>query len=255
MLPRADGLLVALKRQVDRVIAHESALQDILRRLETKVNQPEFQALDIKPAALRAFYLTLFHSRDLNLAMAIDTAVATQPPPPIALDLALARVFNTAQRLREQPDVKGVLSLSFALDLERQFDLDADLQGAIAQLREQLPSPEQGREGLIRWCETDLPQWSADFRDCLQCHRHLVTHWTLTSAEQQLLQDYYQATVFLVNCLSNSQASPALCHQLESDLLRSSDAILSRPQSDPSGQAGQADQTNQSDQTGMSVAS
>ncbi|MEM1425040.1 MAG: hypothetical protein AAGF75_00590, partial [Cyanobacteria bacterium P01_H01_bin.130] len=74
----------------------------------------------------------------------------------------------------------------------------------------------------------------------------------------QLLQDYYQANMFLVNCLGNSQTSPALSYQLESELLLSSDAILSRPRSGLSGQADptdQADQSGQTDQTDMSVAS
>ncbi|MEM9245505.1 MAG: hypothetical protein AAGA67_07165, partial [Cyanobacteria bacterium P01_F01_bin.153] len=160
-----------------------------------------------------------FQNRDLNLAMAIDPQVAN-PPEPLALDLALARVHSTARQLLIQPDIKGILSLSFSLDLEHHFTLPEALKGAIAQLKMQIPSPEQGRDVLLQWCETDLPQWCTALQHCLHEHRLLEADWHLTSPEIQQLQDYYQANTFLVSCLSNGQVSPPVKITLESELLQ-----------------------------------
>ena len=231
MLPRPDGLLLALKAQADREIANSGDLQRVLQHLEAKVQSPDIQGLTIKPAALRAFYLTLFQNRDLNLAMAIDADVANHPPDPVALDLALARVLSTAQQLLGQPNLKGVLSLNFTLDLDRQFTLSPELKGAIADLKTQLPSPEQGREGLMNWCETQLEPWCQALQRCLETHRLLIPDWQLTPQNVQLLQDYYQANEFLMDCLGNGQVSPEVKAHIEGTLLQP--VALQTPSSPP----------------------
>ena len=219
MLPRADRLLVALKLRADRAIVGNARLQGVLQHIAEKVDSPELKVLTIKPAALRAFYLTLFQNRDLNLAMAIDAEVATHPPAPIALDLALARVLSTAQQLLTHPDLKGVLSLNFALDLDRQFTLSPPFQRAITQLKAQLPAPDQGREALLTWCETDLAQWCEQFKGCLREHRLLVSDWQLAPQDIQILQDYYHANEFVMGCLASGQVSEGIKTALETELL------------------------------------
>ena len=219
MLPRPDSLLIALKQEIDRAVTNTPKIQSILQQLDQKVSTAELQALPLKPAALRAFYLTLFQNRDLNLAMAIDPQVAHLPEP-VALDLALARVHSTARQLLIQPEIKGMLSLSLSLDLEHHFNLPAGLKSAIAQLKRQLPSPEQGRDVLLKWCETDLSRWCNELQECLSQHRLLVVDWQLNPEEIQQLQDYYQVNVFWVSCLGNGQVSKTVKTTLESELLQ-----------------------------------
>ncbi len=230
MLPRPDSLLIALKQEIDSAVADTAKIPTVLQHVDHKVATADLRDLSIKPAALKAFYLTLFQNRDLNLAMAIDPQVAN-PPEPLALDLALARVHSTARQLLIQPDIKGMLSLSFSLDLEHHFTLSDALKGAIAQLKEQLPSPEQGRDVLLKWCETDLSHWCEAFQECLREHRQLEADWHLAAEEIQQLQDYYQANAFLVSCLGNGQVSPPVKATLESELLQGTISKLSEPSS------------------------
>ncbi|MEM9770269.1 MAG: NACHT domain-containing protein [Cyanobacteria bacterium P01_D01_bin.73] len=241
MLPRSDSLLIALKSEVDRAVMMSSRVQDILRNLADKVSAPELEELPIKPAALRAFYLTLFQNRDLNLAIAVDPQIASFLPDPVALDLALARVYSAARQLLAQPNLKGMLSLNFALDLDGQFTLAADFQQAIAQLKHQLPSPELGRDALLEWCKTDLSHWCRELQDCLQEHRLLIADWQLAPQEVQMLEDYYQANEFLTGCLANGQVSQEVQATIESELL----LPLSPPKGSPKRQ----------DPAGISIAS
>lgn len=124
MLPNADLLLEAMKNRVDFLLAEEPFLQQLLDRLDKKVKSLRVPYRD---CAVRAFYFGLCYFRDLNLASALDPQLSQNLSLELALDMALTRALTISLSLIETPELEPILNLSFALDLERSFQLESNL--------------------------------------------------------------------------------------------------------------------------------
>ncbi|MDY6936695.1 MAG: NACHT domain-containing NTPase [Cyanobacteriota bacterium] len=231
MLPQADFLLLEMKRNVDAIVEKYDRLQMWLVSLARKANT--LQSLEkshYKPAAVRGFYFTLFGDRDLNLATSIDVELSRDLCPDLSLDLTLARAFNTSISLVENPNIQEILALIFALDLERTFPLADAMKDAIAQLKSQLPDLETGKEALRVWWQTQGSSWVAQFRAVIVEYRQIGRDWQWSATERRILQQYYDANQFLVDCLnSDAHTSASAREEIESTLLLPPESISTQP--------------------------
>ena len=156
MLPNQTYLVQQLTNQVAAVINQDSQLEEFFQFIERKV-----QAVSVpyKPEAVRAFYFSLFHNRDLNLAIALDSKLAHNLANDLALDLALARALHLALTLVKNPNLKQFLDFSFALEFDSNLVIASDLQQALSHLKQKLPTPAQGKECLLNWWSTNGDDW------------------------------------------------------------------------------------------------
>ncbi|GAB4225113.1 MAG: hypothetical protein Kow0049_02360 [Stanieria sp.] len=211
MLPHADFLLQQMKEQVDLILAAEPELQKFLHFLHEKANS---LTVSYQPAAVRAFYFSLFQNRDLNLAVSIDPKLASDLSGDLALDLALARASAIATTLLDNPDLKKIFNLSFALDFERTFALTEAMKQSLSELKEQLPDPAQGKAQLISWWQTNGRDWVKDFHNLINQHRYQGYDWQFTHSQQKLLHQYYQANQFLNECFQSDCKVTSLIQEL-----------------------------------------
>ena len=217
LLRNAEPLLLAMKAQIDAMMATDSQLQAFLSSLNQKC-----QSLQVayKPAAVRAFYLTLFFTRDLGLASALDPQIAYDLAIDLTLDLELTRIFSVVQSLADNPNLKQILALSFALDIDRTLKDFPQLHLCFQQLKKQLPSPSENKDHLIQWWRSNGKTWSELFRDMLVEYRQIGYDWQLNPQQIKLIQDYYQANNLLVDCLrSNCVYSWQVGANIENTLL------------------------------------
>ncbi|WP_036478888.1 NACHT domain-containing NTPase [Myxosarcina sp. GI1] len=200
MLPNADYLVRQLKQQVDLILAAVPQLQEFLQFIDRKA-----KALSVpyKPAAVRAFYFSLFHNRDLNLAIALDSQLAGELANDLALDLALERAFAIALSLAENPDIKQILNFSFALEFESSCSLSADMKQALDSLKQQLPDPAEGKNYLLTWWSNNGCDWLQHFRSVINEYRYWGIDWNFDRDSQEWLQKYYLANQFLLECLDS----------------------------------------------------
>ena len=201
MLPKADYLMQQLKQQVELILAEEPQLQEFLKFIDKKVKA---LSLPYQPAAVRAFYFSLFHNRDLNLAIALDSKLAKELDNNLALDLALERAFAIALSLVANPDIKQILNLSFSLEFESNPALSADMKQALQSLKQQLPDPAKGKEHLLDWWLTNGDDWLQKFRSLINEYRYDGMSWNFSSYQQELLQKYYLANQFMLECLDRN---------------------------------------------------
>lgn len=201
MLPSADFLLEQMKVQVDSLLAAEPRLEQFIRSIDEKARSLN---VPYQNAAVRAFYFGLLQSRDLNLATSLDVKLASDLAPELALDVALIRAFTLSITLLDSPELEQILELSFALDLERRFPMEKGLKQALQDLKERLPNSAQGLDRLQTWWKTNGQSWCDRFRNLIVEHRHIGQDWHFNLQQQNLLQQYYAANQFLVDCL-NSQ--------------------------------------------------
>lgn len=201
MLPNPDYLIQQLKIQVDSILKEDSQLSEFFQFIDRKT-----KALSVpyKPAAVRAFYFSLFYNRDLNLAIALDSQLAKELPKDLALDLALARACDLAQSLVENPDIKQILNFSFALEFKSNLILAPDLKQALDLLKQELPDPAQGKEHLLTWWSANGDNWVNKFRQAIARYRYDSIDWNFNSNQQKLLHQYYLNNQFLLHCLERN---------------------------------------------------
>lgn len=227
LLRNAEPLLKLMKQQIDSLVAGDCHLQEFLTGINKKCYL--LQTL-YKPAAVRAFYFTLFLDRDLGLAVALDQNLARDLTPELALDLELARAFSLVQNLTHNPDIQQILALSFALNLEKLLERESELGGkqkqallsqSFQQLKEQLPDLGKGRDYSLQWWKNDGQVWAEQFHTMLVKYRQIGQGLPLTALELEGLKQYYQANQLLVDCLnSDCRYSSAMRIDIETTLLK-----------------------------------
>ncbi len=234
ILPDANSLLQLMQQQIDKLVFAEfhnmtetatpadAFLQQFLLWIIQK-------ALDVKtsykPAAVRAFYLTLAlppHHRltgNQALALAIDPTLASEVRGELALDLALAHALAVAVALTSELIHDRLKTLYLALDLG--YLTDAELMtDSLQQLKKQLPPLGEDREYLKQWWHVNGQAWASQLRALLIQHRNIGQEWHLSEPTLQLLEQYSTGHKLLVDCLnSNCQITPTLRQKIEDKLL------------------------------------
>ena len=256
MLPDADELLQLIKQQVDALVSAPQIListvltaepsewlqttgasaanltPDSLTAKETLqplLNWVMQKSLEVKtpykPAAVRAFYLTLAlpteHrlARDQALALAIDRSVASEMDGELALDLALTHALAVALTLTLDLIYNRLTALHLALDLDHLLGAEP-IGDLLRQLKNQLPNPEQDPESLKQWWKLNGQSWASQLRALMIGQRNIGHEWHLSEASQRLLEQYNHANKLLVECLnSTSQMTPKVQQEIEQKLL------------------------------------
>ena len=197
-LPCADYLIEQLKIKLDLLINQEAYLQEFLAFINLKVNSI---SVDYKASAVRAFYFSLFHNRDLNLAIALDGRLASNLDQELALDLALERAFAIAENLVKNPSIKQIVNFHFSLEFESKFALSSQMSQAIDNLKQQLLDPAAGKEKLLTWWNNEGQDWLILFRQLINDFRYRGNNWDFTPEQQRVLQQYYLGNQFFLECL------------------------------------------------------
>jgi predicted NACHT family NTPase len=214
MLPNGDFFLRQMQTQVDNILAGDAQLQLLLKSLDIKAKTLQTPYPEV---AVRAFYLGLDYLRDLNLASALDRELSGNLAAELALDVALMRILTLSLSIIACPDWEKILDLGFALDIERRFPMTEALGRSLQNLKQQLPNPTEGIENLLNWWQTNGQEWCEQFRGFLVEHRYIGHDWQFTNQQKALLDQYYSANLFLVECLG--QVSPIKRNAIASNLL------------------------------------
>lgn len=204
MMSVADPLLAGMYEAMQGLVMVEPDCRAVLDAIADKTVSVQS---DYHPAAVRAFYLTLFSDRDLRLATAVDPAIGQSLESELALDLALARSFEIASSLRQSPDLDATLNLVFALQLDQKYSLSPPFQTAFTALKEQLPDWDDDQEPLAHWWGDRGDDWLAQFQALLMEHRQIGHFRQLSAPQRRLLQEYYQLHIFWVDCWHESHTT------------------------------------------------
>ena len=187
--------------------------------------------LDLKLDLARTLDLDLARTLDLDLdsALKLDIALAR------ALDLARARVARTLDRalaLKLKLDLDSALKLKLALKLAldlaldrvaRALDLASELgddvlRQALQALKSQLPI-EIDRGDLYQYWEINGEEWRNELRQVCIDRRNIGHDWQFTKEQAELLNQYYEANLLLVQCMNRSDVSKPVREAIEATML------------------------------------
>ncbi|MBD2247158.1 NACHT domain-containing NTPase [Nostoc sp. FACHB-888] len=223
MLDNPTCLLQFMKQDIDQLVAFDKQLQKFL-------NWVNHKSLSIqsthKRVAIRAFYLTLELLDNLNLtndlpfSLGIDLRLTSSLTPDLALDIALQCALQLSLALSYEPSLDRVLALSFALPDDRTLACNLELQSSLQKLKEQLPTPVQGREKLKEWWNANGQTWANELRLVIVRCRNIGHQWQFSEEDKEILKQYYTANQLLVACLNSScKITPTVIESILATLL------------------------------------
>ena len=256
MVPNADEMLQLIRQQIDALISVPQAINSVLvatersellptvgetaasltpgigtaqEKLQPFLNWVRQKSLEVKtpykPAAVRAFYLTLAlpteHrlARDQGLALAIDRKLAGEVGGDLALDLALTHALAVALTLTPELIYDRMTALHLAIELDYLAGVET-IAELLGQLKNQLPDPQENRESVKQWWKINGQSWISQLRSVLIQQRNIGHEWHFNEASQPLLEQYTNANKLLVECLNiNSHLTPEVRQEIEDKLL------------------------------------
>lgn len=206
-LLQAEYLLLAIKQQIDELLAQDQQLQAFLTWVSQKSRAVP---ADYKPVTVRAFYFDLALARTLaivggtlDLARALNSTLTCNLDRTLALDLALDRVlaFDLIIDRTLEPHLAFERVLERALAHAR--TLEPQLERTLRQLKDQVPELSKDRKRFKQWWEANGTGWTEQLREVIIEYRHLGHNWQFSNQQTEVLKQYYDANQSLVDCLNS----------------------------------------------------
>jgi predicted NACHT family NTPase len=151
-----------------------------------------------------AFNLNHLSERYLNLSTAFDLAFD------LALDLSLIshnHDFNINQ----------FIALKFSLVFSHAPKISDDvLRQTIQVLHSQLPN---ASKDFYQWWQSYGEEWNCQLRQVCIERRNIGHDWQFTDEQVELLDQYYEANLLLIECMNRSYVSKQVREEIESTML------------------------------------
>lgn len=222
MLKSADELLQLIKQKVDSFAAASTKLGNFLNWLQRKSLAVE---TPYHPASVRAFYFIIALPPEeplalsQNLAISLDRRLAGNLTVDLALDLAFTHALGVSLAITADIFFQRFSAICLALDLDHLLEKEPSLQNSLQDLKNQLPSPNQGRQAVKSWWQTNGQAWIGDLRSLMMRDRQIGHDWQFNPEEWQYLQQYWDANKLLLDCLNSAtNVTPSLRDSIEKSL-------------------------------------
>ncbi|OYQ63045.1 hypothetical protein B9G53_18990 [Pseudanabaena sp. SR411] len=250
MLRRSDNFLQLMKCQIDGILINDEKLYTLLEWVNQKIDSIRFT---YKTVAVRTFYayiacrtldyerdhdltldnnlnrdLTFDLARDRSLAITVDLNINRALDFDLSLDLALTCTLDRAKSLARDRALALVFARDLAITLTSSLTLsitlskeiyDKKLYQCLQSLEAMIPNPSQDWESFIEWWQFKWQEWIEQYRQVLIKNRNIGHDWQLTYEQVDLLNQYYEANLLLVQCMNRSYVSKQVREEIESTML------------------------------------
>ncbi len=217
----ADDLLIAMKKELDKILEKDAHLQKYLTWVKSKsslnktYNMPEIGAY--------YFCLALPSQKDnalFNLLPEEDEAGSSASNSLIhILSLSVDSALNISNKI--PPSLEQAISL--AITLKRYFHVNKSgiqLDKKIQALENELPNTSLEKfKQFQAWWTTNGKNWTKKLYDLMTKHLDIGHDWKFTDEQKQKLQQYYEANKLLIDCLkSECYVNRAVREEIEETL-------------------------------------
>jgi predicted NACHT family NTPase len=225
ILPSADRLLQLMKAQIDAILAQDDILQRFLEWIYQKSDSINVPC----KAATRALYLSFTLKRsDRSLARTLNQALNQTLNSDLDYDLDLDHVLVRThtyisdlalfQDHSQESAYLLIETLGTALNLT--CNVDPELHSILQSLKTQIPDLEKNVSDLKVWRLNEGQNWADELRKAMIKYRNIGHDWAFIQVPNELLRQYLEANLLLVNCLnSNCYVSRSVREEIEDTLL------------------------------------
>ena len=266
MLPNADYLLKLMKQQVDAIATGDEGIQKCLDWVNQRTNSVEhpYKAASIRDLYFEdtfEMYLQHFLAEDRGLPYDIaievslkkDLGLAIAPSPKLSkhfkdfnygLDRTIDENFDRDLYFPFKPgqleDRNEYFSyakkrsrselLNHSIEILEEHGREPELKEELQQLKNQIPS-DLDPEASEKWWQENRQAWTEQLRDIMIRYRNIGHDWQFTDEQYELLKDYYNSNLLLVQCLKQSRyVSREVRQEIEDTLLLPSAELEKRQQ-------------------------
>jgi hypothetical protein len=147
---------------------------------------------------------------DLDIDFSFDWALSLENDLNFAIDREL--------------DISGTIYSLFLSFKFIQFALSSDivnyeLRKVIQAHMKKLPPTNCDVNTFDTWWAIDGKQWMYELRKICIDHRNIGHDWQFTKEQMELLNQYYEANLLLVECMNRSYVSKQVREEIESTML------------------------------------
>jgi predicted NACHT family NTPase len=257
MLENADLLMEAMKQHIDSTFSQDNQLNNFLIWVAQKSCSTNNDN-NYKPAAVRAYYFNIARDLARNLDLAVAIASDLDYAHALTIDLTLVQAHAVDPELDRVCSFNHTLDLILSqvldLDLAEALDLDPtyaldpsqaldlapapayaltptvesiELYKLLQQMKNHLPDTSlenrtnfHQRMHFYRWWLKNGQAWIERLKAIEVDYRNIARNWQFSEAQKKLLQQYYDANKFLVECLnSDCYVSREVRESIESTFL------------------------------------
>jgi hypothetical protein len=258
MLPSADGLLLMMKSQIDKIPSLDAKLQHFLTWLQEKASSvpsnyrlPEIRShfsylITNKPSAMNltiamtsdpacsfgranAFdtssdFRSLAKAISIDISSMISTISNTLGAVAVAMEIVIIMNDNISNANVISSASSSVILQNIFIAMDRAIVLasNTELEQPLQFIRNQLPDLKENPSVFKQWWKNHSLDWLEQLRDLQIQYRNLVCDWQFSESQLALLNKYYKANALLVNCLnSGCCVSKAVRDEINETLLLS----------------------------------
>ena len=239
LLSEADLLLQRMKQEVDLIVAGERKLQELLIWVKRSSSYPSISIQsEFKQVAVRGFYLAFAYniaiintqkkSRENFSARLLEPPLYhlldskfTVPLAKSAIRTGIFLYFAGRSARSRHYDPK------FAIELANQsispqllsLLLPAEQQKRLLELKVGIPDLQKQQKFQLWWQENSQC-WTEPLNNLINQCSNLSHNFRLSNYQEELFKQYYQANVFLLECLnSDCYVSRKTREKIENNLL------------------------------------
>ncbi len=218
MLPSADCLLQLMKEKVDKMIAANEKLQQVLIWARQK---SVLTKVPYKPTIVRAFYfeyaLAGYLTYDINyFVLACSLGIDFKSIRTFELEIDLTPAVEPDRAFANY----NIIALNSYIDDALGCDLEPELRQALQQFKAQLPGSKDDKEILDQWWKTNRLTCAEQLREVMIKYRNIGHNWQFSEQQKEALKQYRDANKLLVECLnSDCYVSREVRQEIEDTLL------------------------------------
>lgn len=203
MMQNAEELIYLMKEQIDNILISDPKYNQLLNSIYQKSLKVQ---VPYKSVLVRAFYfdLELFKLNNCNfyLSQALDTNFSK----------------NLKFGCNHEQDFILDYNLKFIMSATSGRDLDISIARIIA-IAPYLKQPLQQINKQYK-IQQNINEWQRELRALIIEKRNILYEWNFSKQQYELLQKYYNATAFLLDCInSDCYISRELRQEIEDSLL------------------------------------
>ena len=137
----------------------------------------------------------------------------------LALDLSLFNLLNLMPILESIHNPALILQRSLKRAISHAIKIEPELTKELQRMKQKITTSQENATQFWLWWHQEGKAWFSDLNSMAMKYRNIAHQWNFNSQQQQVLQQYFQANILLLDCLDHSsyvssEVRDSIGHQL-----------------------------------------